>query len=59
MSERIPQALSIAFWLLGSMWVVALIAYLGGVEIELVLVILAAGVIAALLEYVARLKIHN
>lgn len=56
MSEQIPQALPIALWLLGSIWVVALIAYLGGVEIELVLVNLAVGVIAAILEYVGRPK---
>jgi hypothetical protein len=43
-------SLSIALWLVGSLWVVGLIAYLGDAPGELVIATFAAGLIAGGLE---------
>ena len=48
--ERLPSSLSIALWLVGTLWIVGLVAYLGGAPGELVIATLVAGLIAGCLE---------
>jgi hypothetical protein len=48
--ERIPGSLSIAIWLVGSLWIVGFIAYLGDAPGELVIATFIAGLITACLE---------
>jgi hypothetical protein len=48
--ERLPSSLSIALWLVGTLWIVGFIAYLGGAPGELVIATLVAGLIAGCLE---------
>jgi len=47
---RIPDSLSIALWLIGSLWIVGLIAYLGDAPGSLVAATFFAGLIAGGLE---------
>jgi hypothetical protein len=47
---RLPNSLSIALWLTGSLWIVGLIAYLGDATGYLVAATLIAGLIAGGLE---------
>jgi hypothetical protein len=44
--ERLPDSLSIARWLVGSLWIIGLIAYLGDAPGELVIATLLAGLVA-------------
>jgi hypothetical protein len=44
--ERLPGSLSIALWLVGSLWIVGFIAYLGDAPGELVIATMLAGLIA-------------
>jgi hypothetical protein len=44
--ERLPEPLSIALWLVGSLWIIGLIAYLGDAPGELVIATLLAGLVA-------------
>jgi hypothetical protein len=46
----LPNSLSIALWLVGSLWIVGLIAYLGDAPGELVIATLVAGLVAGGLE---------
>lgn len=48
--ERFPHSLSIALWLVGSLWIVGLIAYLGDQPGELVIATLISGLIVGGLE---------
>jgi hypothetical protein len=48
--ERLPDSLSIALWLVGSLWIVGVIAWLRDAPGELVVAALAAGLIAGCLE---------
>jgi hypothetical protein len=45
--ERLPDGLSIALWLAGSLWIVGFIAYLGDAPGGLVIATLLAGLVAA------------
>jgi hypothetical protein len=47
---RLPNSLSIALWLVGSLWIIGLIAYLGDAPGSLVAATLVAGLIAGGLE---------
>jgi hypothetical protein len=47
---RLPNSLSIALWLVGSLWMIGLIAYLGDAPSSLVAATLVAGLIAGGLE---------
>jgi hypothetical protein len=47
---RLPDSLSIALWLVGSLWIVGLIAYLGGAPHALVIATLIVGLVAGGLE---------
>jgi len=44
--ERLTGSLSIALWLVGSLWIVGLIAYLGDAPGALVIATLFAGLVA-------------
>ena len=44
--QRLPNSLSIALWLVGSLWIIGLIAYLGDAPGELVIATLVAGLVA-------------
>jgi hypothetical protein len=48
--ERLPVSLSIALWLVGSLWIVGFVAYLGDAPGELVIATLFSGLVAAALE---------
>jgi hypothetical protein len=48
--ERLPGSLSIALWLVGTLWIVGLIAYLAGAPGALVIATLVAGLVAGGLE---------
>ena len=47
---RLPASLSIALWLVGSLWIVGVIAYLGDAPGELVIATLVSGLVAGGLE---------
>lgn len=47
---RLPKSLSISLWLVGSLWIIGLIAYLGDAPGSLVVATLVAGLIAGGLE---------
>jgi hypothetical protein len=51
--EGLPGSLLIALWLVGSLWIVGFIAYLGDAPGELVIATLIAGLIAGGLELYA------
>ena len=48
--ERLPGSLSIAFWLVGALWIVGVIAWLRDAPGELVMATSVAGLIAGCLE---------
>jgi hypothetical protein len=48
--EKLPNCLSIALWLAGSLWIVGLIAYLGDAPGAIVLSTLIAGLVAGGME---------
>ena len=52
----LPNFLAIALWLVGSIWIVGLIAYLGDAPGSLVAATLAAGLIAGGLELWAETR---
>jgi hypothetical protein len=52
--ERLPDSLSVALWLVGSLWIVGYIAYVGDAPSELVLATFVMGLIAGAIELAAR-----
>jgi hypothetical protein len=46
----LPDSLLVALWLVGSLWVVGFVAYLGDAPGELVIATLVAGLVAGGLE---------
>jgi hypothetical protein len=48
--ERFPDSLSIALWLVGSLWIVGFIAFLADAPGELVIATLLAGLVAGGIE---------
>jgi hypothetical protein len=52
--QRLPGSLSIAFWLVGALWIVGAIAWLRGAPGELVMAALVVGLIAGCLELSAE-----
>jgi hypothetical protein len=54
--ERLPNSLSIAFWLTGSLWIIGFVAYLSEAPGELVIASLVAGLIAACFELHAAIQ---
>jgi hypothetical protein len=49
--ERLPVSLSIALWLVGSLWIIGLIAYLGDAPSPLVAATFVVGLVAGALEW--------
>jgi hypothetical protein len=54
--EGLPGSLSIALWLVGSLWIVGLIAYLGDAPRELVIATLVVSLVAGGLELLAAIR---
>ena len=50
---ELPTSLSIAIWLVGSIWLVAIIGYLVGASREIVYAAFVVGIFAGLVEWVA------
>ncbi len=48
--DKLPDSLSIALWLVGSLWIVGFIAYLGDAPGELVIAALVVGLVAGGVE---------
>jgi hypothetical protein len=57
--ERLPASLSIALWLVGSLWIVGVVAYLGDAPGELVIAALFSGLVAGGLELRAARGRHT
>ncbi|HEY7844140.1 MAG TPA: hypothetical protein VID30_10720 [Bradyrhizobium sp.] len=49
----LPTSLSIAVWLTGSIWLVAIVGYLFGAPAEIIYITLGAGIVAGVLEWLA------
>ena len=50
---KLPNSLSIAIWLIGSLWIVGYIAYLGDAPGEIVLATFVMGLVAGAIELAA------
>jgi hypothetical protein len=50
---RLPAPLSIALWLMGSVWAVAIVAHIFEVPHEIVYATLAFGLLAGVVEWLA------
>jgi hypothetical protein len=50
---RLPTSLSIAIWLVGSTWAVAILAHVFDAPHEIVYAALAFGLLAAIIEWLA------
>lgn len=53
MMGKLPNSLSIAIWLVGSLWIVGYIAYLGDAPGEIVLATFVMGLVAGAIELAA------
>ena len=51
---RLPDSLAIALWIVGSCWLLALLALLVGLDAEVIRAALLFGVVAGLAEWLAR-----
>jgi hypothetical protein len=54
MMAGIPSSLSIALWVVGSTWVIALLAYLMDMPGEIVLATFGLGLVTGIAEWMAR-----
>jgi hypothetical protein len=54
--ERLPESLSIAFWIVGSCWALAILACLFGESTEWVLPLFMFGLLTGVAEWVLRRK---
>jgi pheromone shutdown protein TraB len=52
--ERLPDSLAIALWVVGACWTVAIVAYVFGVFEELILPLVALGIVTGLAEWYLR-----
>ena len=50
---ELPTSLSIAIWLIGLIWLVAIVGHVLGASQEIVYVTLAAGILAGVVEWIA------
>jgi hypothetical protein len=55
----VPDSIAIALWCVGSIWVVAIIAYLLDVGGEVVFVTFLVGIVAAATEFLARRRTNR
>ena len=51
---RPPDSLAIALWITGSLWVLALLAYLAGESIDWILPLSVFGLLAGIAEWLMR-----
>ena len=51
---RLPESLSIALWIVGATWLLAVVALAFGLDKEIVWAALMFGLVAGLSEWVAR-----
>ncbi|HTV28190.1 MAG TPA: hypothetical protein VMF32_10460 [Xanthobacteraceae bacterium] len=56
--KTIPTSLTIAFWVTGSSWVLALFVYLLGGPPELILPIIVLGTFTGVIEWTLRQKLR-
>jgi hypothetical protein len=54
--DRYPESLSIALWIVGSSWALALVAYVFGASREWLLPLFMFGLLTGLAEWVLRRK---
>jgi len=54
--DRLPDSLAIALWTIGSLWVLATVAYAFGASTELILPLIALGLLTGIAEWVLRQK---
>jgi hypothetical protein len=54
--ERLPVSLSIALWIVGSLWALAIISYLFGVSLEWLFPVFALALLSGFAEWVIRRK---
>lgn len=52
--ERLPESLKIAFWLVGSCWMLALIGYFFDAETEWLFPLFMLGLVTGVAEWVMR-----
>jgi hypothetical protein len=52
--ERLPDSLAIGFWITGSTWVLAILAYLFGGSMEWILPLFVLGVLTGIAEWLMR-----
>jgi hypothetical protein len=52
--ERLPDSLAIGFWITGSIWVLAILAYLFGGSTEWILPLFVFGVLTGIAEWLTR-----
>lgn len=53
---KLPDSLAIALWVVGSCWSLAIVAYAFGGPMELILPLVALGVLTGMAEWLARKK---
>jgi hypothetical protein len=51
---RLPDSLAIALWIVGSCWLLALLALLVGLDAEVIRAALLFGAVAGFVEWLAR-----
>jgi len=54
--ERLPESLSIALWMVGSCWALAILAYVFGASTEWILPLFMLGLLTGIAEWVMRRK---
>jgi hypothetical protein len=54
---KLPNSLEIALWVIGSCWAVAIAAYVFGGSLELILPLVALGVLTGVAEWYMRRNI--
>jgi predicted metal-binding membrane protein len=54
--EGFPDSLSIALWIVGSCWALAILAYLFGASTEWILPLLMLGLLTGIAEWLMRRK---
>jgi hypothetical protein len=54
--ERLPDSLAIAFWVVGSCWAMATVAYAFGVSPEWIAALVVFGIFSGIVEWIMRRK---
>lgn len=56
--KTVPESLTIAFWITGSSWALALFSYLLGGPLDLIFPIIILGTLTGIAEWVLRQKLR-